>query len=440
MNTILQESKRIIKKSALIARRKGVVALCRGITNELRRRAGYLPTPQASKEESVSNIVENRFYSSQRISFLHVPSQQSRINIVTDSTEKDSLFGGVATALILGTLYANKNHIPLRIITRASVENPRSYFEFLKTMGLDAPEKVEFFSDSERRYSKKVSKLEISEQDIFLATSWWSARAIHEINLRERFFYVLQEVETFFYPNGDDQMLCEKVLSMKNIRFIVNSRLLMEYYSLTKKENIVKNGISFEPSFPKHLYAPNENTFADKVKKTLFFYSRPNNPRNLFYSGIELLDRAILKGIIDTKKWDIYFAGSNVQKMVFCDGTRPKFLGSMTWESYANFAKTVDLALCLMYTPHPSYPPLDLAASGAVVLTNSYANKTTLDEYSKNIICTDLRESKSLCDFERAMEMAGDSSLRQKNYKASNIQTDWEKSFEKTIAFMRENE
>ena len=36
-----------------------------------------------------------------------------------------------------------------------------------------------------------------------------------------------------------------------------------------------------------------------------------------------------------------------------------------------------DLGLALMYTPHPSLLPIEMAAAGQVVVTNSCMNKTT---------------------------------------------------------------
>ena len=41
-----------------------------------------------------------------------------------------------------------------------------------------------------------------------------------------------------------------------------------------------------------------------------------------------------------------------------------------------------------MLTPHPSLTPLDMAAAGMLVVTNTYANKTAskLNEISSNII------------------------------------------------------
>ncbi len=42
-----------------------------------------------------------------------------------------------------------------------------------------------------------------------------------------------------------------------------------------------------------------------------------------------------------------------------------------------------------MASPHPSYPPLDLAAAGAVVVTNRFDGKFSLDRYSEDIISSD---------------------------------------------------
>jgi hypothetical protein len=50
--------------------------------------------------------------------------------------------------------------------------------------------------------------------------------------------------------------------------------------------------------------------------------------------------------------------------------------------------RSCDVLLSLMLSPHPSYPPLEGAASGAIVVTNEFANKTAqaVAALSKNII------------------------------------------------------
>lgn len=387
---------------------------------------------------TVSQLLNDKFKNLQSIDFVKISRDKFRLNIVTDSIKKQSLFGGVATSLILATLFSNKYKIPLRIITRETENNPDDYEKFLDFMQITKPDKVEFFSDYDRNYGKNNFKLETSDKDIFLSTSWWSTEAVKSVNLRKNFFYILQEVEKFFYPNGDDQYLCENILHDQNINFIINSKLLYDYYSINNYNNIITQGIYFEPAFPKHIYFPGENTFKKKTKYKLLFYARPNNPRNLFYTGIKILDEAIRVGIINLDEWEIYFAGSNIPELVFSNGSKPILLGHMDWQEYSKFLKEVDLGFCLMYTPHPSYPPLDISSSGGVVLTNSYLNKQSL-KYSKNIICTNLDEESMLDGFEKAICLVKDVSTRKRNYNDNYIERNWSDSFETILDFMNKN-
>lgn len=405
----------------------------------VRKRTGiYLFDSIKKQKMTVSQLIWHRFTNLQSLKRVNVHRDEYRINIVTDSLMKSSLFGGVATALILVTLFSRKYNIPLRIITRETKNNPKDYENFLNLMQLKKPDKVEFYSDHDRNLPNNHYKLETSDKDIFVATSWWSAEAIKSVNLRKNYFYILQEIEKFFYPNGDEQYLCENVLHDQEIKFIINSKLLYDYYLLNKYDNIVNQGIYFEPAFPKHIYYPGKNTFGSKTKYKLLFYARPKNPRNLFYTGLKILDNAFQSGIINKAEWEIYFAGSDIPQITFSNGARPVILGQLDWSEYSNFLKEVDLGFCLMYTPHPSYPPLDIAASGGVVLTNKYANKQQLD-YSQNIICEDLETSAMLDGFERAVNLAKNSQKRQQNFASNKIERDWGKTSEGILEFMDNN-
>ncbi|MCL2883882.1 MAG: hypothetical protein FWF49_00160 [Oscillospiraceae bacterium] len=176
-----------------------------------------------------------------------------RLNLVTDSIEPSSLLGGVATALITATLFASRYGCPLRIITRNAPVNPRDYYEILRLNQLEAPPSVTFYSDYDRdKDGKKIFKLDVSSEDIFFATSWWSAEAIRKINLRKRFFYIVQEVETFFYPHGYMHYLCSQIMNADNIDFIINSHYLCDYFQVNHP-NIAERGVYFEPAFSRAL-------------------------------------------------------------------------------------------------------------------------------------------------------------------------------------------
>ena len=358
-----------------------------------------------------------------------------RLNLVTDSIEKNSLLGGVATALIVATEFAKKRGIGLRLITRNAPADPQDYLNILALNNLTPPDNVEYYSDYDRdEDGRKATKLSVSSEDIFFATSWWSAKAIEKTSLRKRFYYIIQEVETFFYPHGVEHLLCSQVMHDPNIDFIVNSHYLWEYFKKSEP-NIVEHGVYFEPAFSKELYKPVGISL--KKKYRLFFYARPNNPRNLFAYGVFLLDMAIRQGIIDTSEWEICCAGQDIPDIVFSDGTRPVHSGLMSWQEYRDFVSEVDLALSLMYTPHPSYPPFDVAVSGGVVVTNKCMNKQYFSE-CKNVLMGDLEPNSFMETMRQGVALACDLELRKKNYEEMSIPRNWADVLEETLSKMGE--
>ncbi len=365
-----------------------------------------------------------------------VNESAKRLNLVTDSIERESLLGGVATALIVATYFAQKNGYELRIITRRAPTNPLNYENIIRLSGISPASKVSYYSDYDRGANRdKDFRLEITPEDVFFATSWWSAAAILKTTLRKRFFYIIQEVETFFYNHGGEHALCGEIMKNENIDFIINSHYLFDYFQ-KNDPHIAQNGVYFEPAFPLALYQP--KGFEKKSAYRLFFYARPNNPRNLFRYGIRMLDAAISRGILDTNIWEICFAGQDVGPVRFSNGHIAKDMGQMTWQEYAGFLQTVDLALCLMYTPHPSYPPYDAACSGSVVLSNRCMNKTSFPQCA-NVLLTDLQEDQFLGEMQRAIALAQDSETREKQYAQSQIPRDWKQTLERTMKFMEDH-
>ena len=122
--------------------------------------------------------------------------------------------------------------------------------------------------------------------------------------------------------------------------------------------------------------------------------------------------------------------GKDIPKLRFDNGRyTAKRLENLSWTEYAELAGNTDLALCLMYTPHPSYPPFDLAASGAVVVTNRFNNKQDLSGYSKNILCGDLQLESMLAAMASGVALATDATQRTSNYQSNLLGTDWKASF-----------
>jgi O-antigen biosynthesis protein len=387
-------------------------------------------------ENSDQGIFKNlSSHTTDPIQILFSEANTLRLNLVTDSIGADTLFGGVATALILANEFAKKNNCELRIITRNSVAQPEQFYNLLDLNGLKPAKKVTFYNDVLRNSQQFVYKLEVGINDVFLATSWWSAKAISETNIRERFFYLIQEVETFFYPYGIDHFLATQIFESKHIDFIVNSKYLFRYFEKHNK-NIADNGIYFEPAFSNEVFYPQKNRSDNSTPKhKLFFYARPNHPRNLYSYGLNILNSAITLGIIDTNQWEIIFAGQDTPKVIFDNGYHPIQLNRLSFAEYAVFIRGCDLAFSLMYTPHPSYPPLDFAASGGVVLTNTFECKEEMNE-SSNIILSTLDEKTMFSKLSQAIQLSLNYEQRSANFESNKIERDWAKTLQSVIDYM----
>lgn len=352
------------------------------------------------------------------------PAEPGRVSIVTDSINKGSLYGGVGTAIIMAALVAQACGARLRIVTRTERAEPAGLETVLNTYGIALSHDVEFafapFYDTNY-------EIDYFERELFITTSWWTTAATLGSVRSESIVYLLQEDERMFYPHGDEHLRCSRLLANRDIRFVINTRLLFDHLVASGLSNIAERGMWFEPSFPHNVFHPRVRP--EGAKRTLVFYARPNNVRNLFYFGIEIIEAAIARGIIDLQEWELVLVGKDIPKLRFDDGRySPKTHENLSWTEYAALAGQADLALCLMYSPHPSYPPFDLAASGAVVVTNRFGIKQDLSGYSGNIVCADTQIDAMLEAMARGARLAADSRQRAENYRNNRLRSDWKES------------
>ena len=353
----------------------------------------------------------------------------NRINIVTDSVCSGSLFGGVGTALLFGAFLANALNAQCRIITRTERPDERMVFAFLRLCNIVLKQELQFKFEP---CDDGGSGVEFAEDELFVTTSWWTTASTLSGVDESHVIYLLQEDERMFYPAGDDWVRAHKVMRNENIQIVVNTELLYDHMVSNGFGNIARTGLWFEPSFPNWIYRRSKSR-EDRRRRRFFFYARPHNPRNLFYLGLEVIDRALMKGVINSAEWDIFFVGSNVPDITLFGDVRPVVCDKIPWNDYAHILSTIDVGLSLMSTPHPSYPPLDLAASGAVAVTNRFGLKQDLSKYSHNILCSDLSAEDIVSTIDTAIKMAADTALRTHNYCYSGLGRSWEQSFSEVV-------
>lgn len=374
-----------------------------------------------------AEMLRSRFLSLEPLRVYQAPHHGPRVTLVTDSINKGSLYGGVATAIILAVLIARRLGADLRLVTRDEPPDAAAIGMVLRTHGVAWDGNVEcLYSPS----SQEGRDIPLDREDLFVTTSWWTTRATRSAVPSDRIVYMLGEDERLFYPTGDDYILCAETLSDPDIFYAVNSSILFDHL---QANGFAPGGVAFEPAFSKDVYYP-ENPRPLDEKRQFFFYGRPNNSRNLYWRGVSAIAAAIEEGIFDPDTWDFNFVGKDMSEMVLPRGIRPRILNDAPREEYIKLVRRVDVGLSLIYTPHPSYPPFDLAACGAIVVTNRFgSSKVDLSRYSPNILCVDPSLSSLVGGLRSAVELAANREVRFTNVSRFAMPRDWETAFTSVV-------
>lgn len=437
-----------IKKACSYWKRKGFKAFLARIFHEFNFRnnpnaalenplLGYVPPAhpekpsfQESKNIGRSQLFEKRFPNLASVNFTEAISHncQSQLWMVTDSIGKGSMFGGVGTSLIFSTLLANRTNRKLVVLTRTELPRKADYDSLMAMHDISPESEVTFVYHP--LFDKK--RVVYNNEDVFISTSWWTTFTLLKGGVKpSSIIYLLQEDERMFYPYGDERYLCEQVLNNQSIRKIINSKLLFDHLMTEGIVNAHSDNF-FEPCFPEYLYSSRKSAHKSTDGIKLFFYARPNNPRNMFYIGIEVIDKFLQKSCLNLDEVKVFLVGDNIPHFEFDCGVKPIIQPSMQWSDYAAFIKDMDLGLCLMSTPHPSYPPIDLARSGAMVVTNACLNKVNLACYSPNILVTDFDVDSLVQGLQIQLNKLNDVSAKDRAKQASTTES-WVTSFQETF-------
>ena len=152
---------------------------------------------------------------------------------------------------------------------------------------------------------------------------------------------------------------------------------------------------------------PSERELAARGTRRLLFYARPepHATRNMFELGILALGRAVSDGVLGPD-WELHGVGTveTGEPIDLGEGAVLEMLPRRGQEDYAELLRAHDVGLALMYTPHPSLVPIEMASAGMLTVTNSFENKTAdaMAAISSNLItvepsvegvCAGLREA-----------------------------------------------
>lgn len=350
----------------------------------------YIPTTQQMFPETLRIVAMPKVY------------DRKRLNLIVPSLRAAEIFGGIDTALkVFRQLEeAASAEIDFRVIV-SDAPIPKVLPSILagyspQYIGSEVRDRRTVVDATDR--TKLM--LEVSPNDIFIATAWWTALnafRLHDFqktvfNTAPRVVYLIQDFEPGFYGWSTKYALADATYKRANDTVaIFNSEELEQFFAIHYQ-------IEDKFCLP---YRVNANI--DAALKTLprerilLFYSRPSAARNCFESGIDGLALWARRNPDKAASWKIYCIGETFPQHRLGGLENVIITGKMPLEEYGALLSRASVGLSLMVSPHPSYPPLEMAYAGISTITNSYECKN-LTMRSKNIMSLDEITPESIAD------------------------------------------
>jgi hypothetical protein len=355
-----------------------------------------------------------------------------RINIFIPEIDFRSFYGGyIAKFNFARKLVENGNRV--RFITVDRCDTPRTDWPAIveKYHGIeDIFDKVEVVTTYGRE-----QQVTFNPADVIVATTWWTAHIVNQLLPlldADRFLYFIQEYEPFTFPMGSYYALAHESYSFPHVA-LFSSPTLQEYFRINRF-GVFAGGCAEEDSLPfENAILTFSTDFARErgQRKKLLFYSRPeaHAARNMFEIGYAALEKAIEENVF-SDDWDIYGIGTGHDDIVLPKGRLLKMLGKVGLKEYRDMLPGYDVGLALMYTPHPSLLPIEMAAAGQVVVTNSCMNKTAqaLQEISTNFVVAEPTIPAVAGALAQAVARADDIESRRQGSNV-NWSQDWNRTF-----------
>ncbi|WP_108860593.1 rhamnan synthesis F family protein [Ruegeria sp. Alg231-54] len=324
-----------------------------------------------------------------------VPEQtdRPRLNVLIPSLKPEHTFGGISTALkVAMRIYRELGDADIRFVVtstdidKASLETAAGLVDcpVLRVRASDIVSGATVISTSSDRYDA----IRLRKNDYYFSTAWWTADLAFRLMADQRrmfgkcspLVYLIQDYEPGFYQWGDTFAGAEATYGRgEETIAIINSEELANF--MTEKYRF--SSVSRLP-FEINQAIASRLTPIPK-SKTIFAYGRPNTPRNCFAALVEGLRIWQARDPGANCAWRIVFAGEPFPPQMIDELENASCVGKLSLEDYAALLSETGVGLSLMMSPHPSYPPLELAIAGARVITNDYDHKT-MSERNSNII------------------------------------------------------
>lgn len=329
--------------------------------------------------------------------FLVSPSDnpRRRLNLLIPSVNPSQAYGGISTALRLFGRLAERmgEAVDVRFIPtgvppfgEALAEHPQMV---PYRLGRCVPEaRVTVVEDAAER---QWGHLDVRRDDIFVATAWSTAYLANQLleaqeraygtDAKRRLLYLIQDFEPSFYPWSARYAMAEDTYRHgERTIAIFNSRSLEQHFHWLGFT--FSRAFTFDPVLNQALAVDRQGH--PPKQKQILVYGRPQVARNCFDIIALGLAQAV-ESADGLPGWRLLSVGEKHADVPLGRGQRLESLGKVSLARYRELLQESAIGVSLMLSPHPSYPPLEMAHHHLLTLTNNYGSKR-MQELHDNLI------------------------------------------------------
>lgn len=311
-------------------------------------------------------------------------NRRPRLNAILPTMKPEKIYGGITTALAVIRQIADRmqGDFDLRVlITSDTVDRPsvealsaRLNRSFIQAGPRDDVAGNTIVGIAQAQHEP----ISVRPREMYATTAWWTADlGFRLLDQQRKLFganplmaYIIQDFEPGFYNWSNHYALADATYRRPDDTFaIFNSEELAGYmqsrYSFSEQQYMpyelhpVLNKL-IEPTQPERL---------------ILAYGRPTVNRNCFELLCEGLRVWQGRNPRVNTGYEVVFAGEDFDQARLKGLENAYTAGKMTIEEYASMLNRACAGVSLMVSPHPSYPPLEMASAGCMTVTNSYEGK-----------------------------------------------------------------
>jgi hypothetical protein len=348
---------------------------------------------QARLKRAVRTLISGReslYFDDEMIGFnltnlipvLDSETESPRLNVLLPSLSASRAFGGLATQVDVPLRVFERRLVglgwELRFICTGAAPPPEDNIvnQYLERCNFDSA-RVACHYDS-----GLGAPVPVARDDLFMGSLWYNMSwALPLMRFQQAQFggpkrpYIsmIQDYEAGFHPWSSAYLLA--IASYDNEwpkRIIFNSTELAAFYKA--RGHAFEESCTFEPilnaALREALSAPSSLTKEPRI----LFYGRPESRRNCFFLAKRALE-LWAERYENARAWRVVSVGATYPPFALPGGTPVDVLGKLTLAQYANELRRAAVGLSLMASPHPSYPPLEMAHFGALTICNNFECK-----------------------------------------------------------------